>query len=51
MYQATNRQTKEVKSFKSRGRCNGFIDRKNEEYGAYLWSYIIPSCGELILWS
>ncbi len=40
-YKAINVKTNEIKEFKSRRRCNNFIDRKNNDYGAYLWSYKI----------
>lgn len=40
MYYAKNVKTKKIKVFKSRQRCNNFIDRKNAEYGSYLWVYM-----------
>ena len=39
-YKARNTQTGQIKEFKSRKRCNTFIDKKNNEYGAYLWGYV-----------
>jgi len=41
VYKAKNVKTKTVKEFKSRARCNNFINKKNAEYGAYLWNYCL----------
>ncbi len=40
MYRARNSQTGKVKLFKTRKTRENFINRKNNEYGSYLWQQI-----------
>ena len=37
-WKAINIKTREVKIFTSRGRRDAFVNRKNAEYGGYLWN-------------
>ena len=39
-YKAKNTKTGQVKEFKTRIARENFINRKNNEYGAYLWSQV-----------